>query len=553
MGLAKNAKGTVLLQSAVVSAILLVVCVGLLGLTRYEHSRQYNRIHWSEAYYAAEVALLEGVQKIADVPATQTVQSIYGTYTASSLPNTPDGDVKEVTFTIGPDPQNVPTYHLVTATANVNGKRRTLQARVQYRPPSQVFNHEYFLNNWGWWWGSSITGNGDNRSNWDFDFKDKPTVNGHIYAAAQIESNLVPVNPFASPPFKGWAGSDPLTYCHVGTERVKMPNLKDLTYYIQKANGTIKQGNTVIVNKTFGFSGTKTGVYLKGTSTNPIQISGTVVVNGDVILDGVITGTGTVYAGGNIYIAGNLDYKNGPTWSLPPNHASMTPAQRQAWYDSWVDQQFAAGKDLIGFAARGHILFGQVNSSTWNTRVMTPSNYGLANLGREDQLGRDGIRGTADDGIPYLDTNNDGRPDSAAYDADEDGVIRTTNYSWSNDFQMTSSRASKIQGYPTSNNQPVDFNTISSSAITKITGIFYTNHAFGGYTSQGPVNMYGALICRDEAVIFSNSLTFWYDYRIHGRYVHKYFDSDGNKIVDLELPIAYKTKIVDRKEVVSAN
>jgi hypothetical protein len=66
------------------------------------------------------------------------------------------------------------------------------------------------------------------------------------------------------------------------------------------------------------------------------------------------------------------------------------------------------------------------------------------------------------------------------------------------------------------------------------------------------MNIYGALICRDEAVIFSNKLTFWYDWRIHGRYVHKYFDSDGNKIIDLELPIAYKTKILERGELVAS-
>jgi len=545
-------RGTAIIQSLVVSSILVIACLSLLGLTRFEHSRQYDRIAWAEAYYAAEQALLEGVQKIADVQAPNPVSIVYGTYAANSLPASVDPDVRTVSYTIGPDPQNVPTVHQVVATATVRNKTRTLTARVQYRPPSQVFNHEYFLNNWGWWWGSTITGNGDNRSNWDFDFKDKPTVNGHIYTAGDIESNMVKVNPFSTPPFLGWAGQDPFTYCHVGTQRVKMPNLKDLSYYIAKANGTVKVGSTTLVNGTFGFSGSSTGLYLKGTSTDPIQINGTVVINGDVILDGVITGQGSLYAGGNIYIAGNTSYKNGPTFQLPPNHTSLTPAQRQQFYDQWVDQAFAANKDLVAFAARGHILFGQVNSSTWRSNVCTPSSYGLENLGREDKLGRDGIRGTGDDGIPYLDTNGDGVPDSAAYDADEDGVIRTTNYSYTNDFQLTSNRIAKIYNYPKSNGQPVDFNTISSNAITQITGIFYTNHCYGGHTTTGPMNIYGALICRDEAVIFSNQLTFWYDWRIHGRYVHKYFDSDGNKIIDLELPIAYKTKILERGELVAS-
>ncbi|MCX7625433.1 MAG: hypothetical protein N2Z21_04400 [Candidatus Sumerlaeaceae bacterium] len=547
-------RGTVIIQGLVISVILFLACMALLGLTRFEHSRQYDRIAWSEAYYAAEQALLEGVQKIADVQAPNPVSSVYGTYDASTLPAAIDPDVRNVTYTIGPAPLNVPTVHQVVATARVRNKTRTLTARVQYRPPSQVFDHEYFLNNWGWWWGSTITGNGDNRSNWDFDFKSQPTVNGHIYAAGDIESNLVKVNPFATPrPFAGWAGQDPFTYCHVGTQRVKMPNLKDLSYYVSKATGTIKVGTTTVANGTFGFSGSKTGLYLKGTSTAPVQINGIVVVNGDVIIDGVITGQGSLYAGGNIYIAGNTSYKNGPTFQLPPNHASLTPAQRQAFYDSWVDQAFAQNKDLVAFATRGHVLFGQVNNSTWRSNVCTPTAYGLENLGREDQLGRDGIRNTADDGIPWKDTNGDGVPDSAAYDADEDGVIRTTNYSYSTDFQMTTARASKIDRYPTgTGGTPVDYNTISSAGITQITGIYYTNHAFGGHTNTGPMNIYGAMICRDEAIIFSNSLTFWYDYRIHGRYVHKFFDSDGNKIVDLELPIAYKTKILERGERVAS-
>ncbi len=551
----QRSRGSAIIQSLVVSLILFLACMTMLGLTRYEHSRQYDRIAWAEAYYAAEQALLEGVQKVADVQPPNPVSSVYGTYTAQSLPASVDPDVKNVTYTIGPDPQNQPIVHYVVATATVRNKTRSLTARVQYRPPSQVFDHEYFLNNWGWWWGSTITGNGDNRSNWDFDFKSQPTVNGHIYAAGDIESNLVRVNPFATPrPFAGWAGQDPFTYCHVGTQRVKMPNLKDLSYYIAKANGTVKVGSTTLVNRTFGFSGSKTGLYLKGTASAPVRIDGSVVVNGDVIIDGVITGQGSLIAGGNIYIAGNTSYKNGPTFQLPPNHNSLTPAQRQAFYDSWVDQAFAQGKDLVAFAARGHVLFGQVNSTTWRNNVCTPSAYGLEKLGREDQLGRDGIRNTADDGRPWLDTNGDGVPDSAAYDADEDGVIRTTNYSWTNDFQMTSARASKIQGYPTRSGGALqDYNNISSPGITQITGIFYTNHCYGGYTNTGPMNMYGALICRDEAVIFSNRLTFWYDYRIHGRYVHKFFDSDGNRIIDLELPIAYKSKILERGEIVSAS
>ena len=57
-----------------------------------------------------------------------------------------------------------------------------------------MFDYEYFLNNWGWWWGSTITGQGAQRANWDFDFQGSPTVNGSIYAANQIQENEVTID-----------------------------------------------------------------------------------------------------------------------------------------------------------------------------------------------------------------------------------------------------------------------------------------------------------------------------------------------------------------------
>ena len=154
-------RGIALIQSVFVSAVLLVVCMGILSLSRFEHSRQYNRIYYSEAYYEAENALLEGVQKIADVPEGTAVSTVYASYAKTDLPQAPDTDAETVSYQIQADPQGIPTYHQVVASANVRGKARTLMARVQYMPPSRVFDYEYFLNNWGWWWGSSITGNGD--------------------------------------------------------------------------------------------------------------------------------------------------------------------------------------------------------------------------------------------------------------------------------------------------------------------------------------------------------------------------------------------------------
>ena len=122
-------------------------------------------------------------------------------------------------------------------TASAQGERhiRTIQAQITLRPVSQVFDYEYFLNNWGWWWGSTITGNGAQRANWDFDFRGGPTVNGSIYAADQVDENEVPIQYYATPPFGGLAGADETNLVHQGAPRVTMPNLLNFSNYIATA------------------------------------------------------------------------------------------------------------------------------------------------------------------------------------------------------------------------------------------------------------------------------------------------------------------------------
>lgn len=552
----RPASASALVQVVVLSAILLIICVGVLSATRYHLRRQYEHTNWAGAYYAAENALLEGAQKIADIQPGTAVSSVYGTYGKTDMAFQPTSDVTYTSFTIAADPLNEPAFSLVTAQATYGTKTRTLQARVQYRPPSQVFDYEYFLNNWGWWWGGSITGNGNNRSNWDFDYKDSPTLNGHLYATGAVESGKVPVDPFGqNKPFRGWAADDPVTYVHVGVARLKMPNLKDLTYYEAKAAGTIRQDGATLVDRIHGDNEPKPGIYLDGTN-KPLQIDGTVVIRGDCVIKGAVTGMGTLYVGGNMYIAGDLTYKNGPTFSLPPNSAGMTAVQRQQWFDNWAAQAFAEKKDLVCYAVRGHVLTGQVNTADWKNACYENNDYGLKLLGREDSLGQDGIKGTPDDGIKYLDTDSDTKPDSAGYDADNDGTVRTTPYNYDTDIKLSDSRRDTIANWPTETingvTAPASYDSISSKDVRTQEGIIYTNHVLAEKTNSGPGNLRGAAICRDEAIIFSGSQTFWYDWRIHSRNHSKFYDSDGNKIIDLDLPLAYKVRVWDRTELVMA-
>ncbi len=535
----RNARrGSALLSVLVITGIVAAACTSIAALSQYHVRKQHGRTASLAAFYTAENALLEGVQLIAETsnPVLQGPYTPTLPYDIAQVPG-----LESCTLKVEADPAGVASNYQLTAVATVRGKTRAIRALVRKNPPSTVFDYEYFLNNWGWWWGSSIHGYGDQRSNWDFDFRYNPEVNGHILANGNVESNMVPVDPYApggTPPFTGWAGNDPLTYCHTGSPRVKMPNLKNLAVYESGATGTVEINGVTIVNGVHGDDEAQSGIYLEGTAANPIEIDGRVVIRGDAIVKGYITGQGTLYVGGNLYIAGDVIYSNGPSFSSPP--ATMSASAQ----DSWVASAKSAGKDLIAFAVRESIFAGQVNSSTWKSGCYDASVYGLKNVGGETNLGADGIADTPDDGIAYLDTDGDGTPDSAWYDADEDGVV-DANFNYANDIQMTTARRDRIARYPVnSSNQLIDYNTVASGSFTRFDGIYYTNHAMASRTSAGPDYLNGSLICRNEAWIFTNRLDFRYDPRVHSRY-----NQDPNNIIDLGLPVAESARMLRRYEI----
>ncbi|OQB21049.1 MAG: hypothetical protein BWY12_02041 [candidate division BRC1 bacterium ADurb.Bin183] len=559
----KKISGSVLVAVLEIMLLVSFSIFGIMGLSQYHYRKQGWRASRLDAFYTAENAMLEGIQMLADQNVDATVAK--GTYVWSknvqtlNLPYTPSPKVLYTSVKIEADPMGVTDNYLVTGTAVLSsrtatatgeqhadvpdGTVRTVRSLVRWHPPSLVFDYEYFLNNWGWWWGSTITGYGDQRSNWDFDFKDRPKVYGHIFANGQVASNKVPINPFTgTPPFAGSAGTNPLTYCHVGAPRIKMPNLKDLTYYETSATGTIKKNGATLINRVHGDNEPKPGIYLEGTDASPLVIDGNVVIRGDAIIKGTIKGKGTIYIGGNLYVAGDIKYSSAtrPDFSTPPE--SMTPANR----DAWVDRNM--NKDLVCFAVRESIFGGKVNDSTWKSNCFDNTSYGLKYIGSEATLGADGIRGTPDDNIKYLDTNNDGIPDSAWYDADEDGVI-DANYNYDTQIKMTPARINNIADYPMSGKNPVDYNSVATDQLTTFEGVYYTNHAFAVKHAKGPDYINGTIVCRDEAWIFSDSLNMRYDSRIHSRYQRKYFGGDPNRIIDLGLPIVEDVRILDRYEI----
>jgi hypothetical protein len=540
---------TVIIFSVIVAAA--VASMGTISLNSMRDS--HEAISKKAAYFHAENALLEGAARVAeaDVPADGVSWDCLGEFSlaANNLYQAyePDARLAAATLSIELHPSGIPKQFLVRATATYGGETRGLEARIQRDPPSHVFDYEYFLNNWGWWWGNSITGNGDDRTNGDFDFRFEPEVNGHVYAAYDIEANQVPIDVTAADvPLGGLAGANPQEYIHSGAARLDMPNLSDFSYYHNKAmtgldvgtgQNTLKIGGVTKIAGAHSNSTDGRGIFLQGTAANPIVIDGTVVVHGDVIIKGPVRGQGTLYVGGNLYIADNVTYADGPSFATPP--ATMTDEARDAWVEANQDSS------LVAFAVRENVLVGDPHSSQWVSYTWGAASYGLAIKGNEALLGADGIPDTADDGEAYLDTNNDGSPDSAWYDVDGDGAV-DDNYNYNNDIQVNTARLNKIDNLPaglTPAGGPTAFSAQASKNITRLDGIFYCNHAFGLRTQAGPSIYNGSVICRDEAIVFTTRLTMNYDPRVH----HRYMD-DPNKVVDLGLPSTQRVALLTRRE-----
>jgi hypothetical protein len=316
-----------------------------------------------------------------------------------------------------------------------------------------------------------------------------------------------------------------------------MPNLKDLTYYEAQAHakgGSLKcwdpaaaagAGAYKVVDAVQGDDvGEKLGLYCAGDAAHPILLTGPVVVRGDLVIKGKIDGTGSVYSGGNTYVAGNLEYvqhtgASRPQWNGQVVNYNDTPdAAKNGGHpldvaDGYVEQRTLAGDPLAALSARKNIIIGDYTGTTGGS---WPSGTYLYNMGREDGVGPDGIAGTADDTTP------NGRLDPGE-DIDEDGVLRTANYSLNADVATTLSAIDNLPAGTTA------FSQIATNAISTLEGVFYTNHAVAGRLGSGAV-INGAMISKDEAIYFTNTLAFNYDERIHSRY------RGLASSVDLDLP-----------------
>lgn len=376
---------------------------------------------------------------------------------------------------------------------------RSITRVIRYgNDQSSIFDYVYFINNFGWFWGGTINANGDVRANANFSFKYNPMVNGDAYASVNpdvgADGSVIDggyhnwdLTTYRNNADDHWRPTWPeFEYGYDGQSEMfeqqdilEMPYLEDTARFEELAefkNGSLSTSDVNITHATDG------PLFLFGTPENPIRIDGPVVVRGDVVISGYIEGQGTIYTERNVHIVGDIIYNNPPDW----DHAEGQTGGP------------SGDADFLGLASRGSVILGDyTNTSDWYNIVdnyMTPPFTS-----------------------PY--TDQDGTTHSGDY-TQVDGVKndgsnrRMYESSFSNaEFQAFVAQAVALFGH--------DHKPQQVDALT------YTNHLFGGRVRQANFN--GAIMSRDEAIVYNNFVNLNYDYRAK---------AEGESYIDIDLPRA---------------
>ena len=423
-----------------------------------------------------------------------------------------------------------------TNTGSSNNMVRSIRETVRYQlSTSPIFNYSYFINNFGWFYGSTITSHGDVRANGNFAFQSSPVVNGNVYAAANPAlsatggvsgahtawslSTYDSTAPTAARPGSPPAvGGNPWAQGYTGSSQnyqfatvLPMPYLGNLSIYDAYAatnNGTIKQAGTTVVNNVYsgkgpdGVAGTPDDgcLVLNGTTAHPIVVNGPVVISNDLIISGTITGQGTIYAGRNIHIISNLTYANPPTWPKPDSNPTATA-------------NTDATKDLIGLACKGNVILGDYTLSAWQSAVtpyIQPSFTAPYAVDPSDVPLGYGTSGNATIGYTF----------NGNYNANDGGL------------QNGNSGGTTSRKFYESSLSDNAFHALANGAtITEIDAILYNNHLITG--NVGAITFKGGVISHDEAIIFSGSVNFDWDIRVGSQSQ----GSSSNALVDLPVSL----------------
>lgn len=417
--------------------------------------------------------------------------------------------------------------------------------------PSRVFDYAYFINNFGWFYGGGITAHGDVRSNGNFAFRGTPTVNGDVYASENAAlgadgtidgtwhhdalryyedhagDRARPMNPTAEPEdangngvldpgedrngngelddFAYESGYDGESEDLSGLEPLSMPYLGDLSLYeviAQQEGGKISQGGVDLVDAVYdgagpdGVEGTADDgcLVLIGTEDNPVVLDGPVVVRGDVLIKGVVTGQGVIYSGRNVHILGDVTYADPPSWPKPDEDPEGTAEANRE-------------KDFLGLIAKGNVVVGDYTRTDWRSSCLSYLRPPFTQAYDTDPT--DAPLGYDSDGNPANGYRFDGDY------TDYDGGYKT---------RIVGETVESVpRRYYESSVDDDYFHSIaeSSSSIRQVDAVTYTNHAWTGKVGAFTIN--GSVVARDEAIIYSGSITMVYDVRAHSAGV-EHFD-----------------------------
>jgi hypothetical protein len=506
----RKKRASVLLQVMILIGALAFVMPYFARKIHTSYRNSFRKIALKEAFYGANGGVAFALSYIAnqDKPVPDGRESIEFT-SFGDLPTLHSVSIEKT---------GMSNIYKVTAEGESHSVTRTIEAKIHKDPPSKVFDYIYFLNNWGWWYGASIMGWGDVRTNGRFDFRYNPTLYGEVFAAQEIDLH--------GGQLRGWGGEP--GHQHPGVDRLEMPNLHNLDYYInlaQEKNGQLKIGGEVVIDQVYDGN-----IYLEGTNQDPIEVDGPVVVTGDVIIEGKLEGQGTIYSGNNVYIAGSLTYENTPDYNRY-KHLQKTEAELDQMAE-WVDQNI--DEDLVGIAANENVFFGDVTNRTWKRYVYDGYSFSLKYQG-DEHVGEDGIPGTGDDDIPYDHDGDPGTPPTTWFDLDGDGIV-DDNYDYNTDIALQDLET--YARYPRDHSdRPLPYGNVATNSLSHIYSVIYTNHAFAGLGSA--LKIYGTMVVKDECVVAYGSIQDCYDLRLHSRY-----NTDPNRFIDLGLPVAEKARIV---------
>ena len=275
---------------------------------------------------------------------------------------------------------------------------------------------------------------------------------------------------------------------------------------------------------------------LVGTQSNPIVISGPVVVDNDVIIKGYVSGQGTIYSGRNIHIVGSIQYVNAPSWSHPDSDPESTREKNQS-------------ADLLGLVAKGNIVVGNETTTSWHNSI---DKYISATGGTFQKHYCDDY----DIEIGYPDSST---LFTAGYNVTEvtgsklkvvETEVGTGTYT---ETQVpVYDRRGRVIGYTTQRVENTELVTENqsirkycdtvcadsvinslSTAVGQIDAVLYNNHGIFGTigSGSGAFNLNGSIVCRDEGLVSTagSGINFNWDIRLR--------QDSAEAVDDLGLPV----------------